>query len=138
MITACSRLDDNQTGCIFARYSSITVHYPPSQEVRHLSQVVSMHFFRNHSRDALLASLSLSPNEETLNEGHWDQCARHVDQTILCDTPASYPPSCNALRHPRGVWVRADSSYRACGTDRLLRILKWYRTMSCLYTYREE
>lgn len=60
-------------------------------------RVVPMHSFRYHSGDALLAGVAIIVAEwRTLNQGHWDQCTRHVDQTILCDTPAFYPP-CDTL-----------------------------------------
>lgn len=131
---SCSRLDDNRAGCIFAKYSSITVHYPQSREVRHLPRVESGCILSD-TIFAGCASPSSSPKWRTLDEGHRDQRTRHVDQTILCDTPALIRR--NAVRHPRGEWVRADSSYRACGTDTLLKVLKWYRTRSCR-TYGEE
>lgn len=94
----------------------------------------SMHSF--HSRDVILQQgIALIVAEwRTLDEGHRDQCTRHVDQTILRHTCA-YSLFRNGVRHPRSVWVRADSSYRTCSVVRLLKVLKWYRTRPCL-TYR--
>lgn len=53
----------------------------------------------------------------------------HVDQTILCGTPALtlIRPLTPVPLARNSVWVRADSSYRN-GSDRLLEVLKWYRT----------
>jgi len=63
------------------------------------------------------------------NEGHQDegQRTRRVYQTILCDTPALM--FCNAGIHAACGCGLTDR-YCVCGINRLLEVLKWYRTRS--------